>query len=519
MSETPRYAMVIYVDQWRWDVLGHLGHALIQTPNLDALARDAVSFRNAFAVTTPCAPSRASLMTGLYPMTHRSVQNGTPLAHHRETLPRILGRNDVEPLLFGNTNITPDPRATSPRDYRYRYSRMGPLLDGFHTVVPFNSNGYPYRAYLKSLGYDVDPARHDDLYLPAGDPVPGEGLTARPSKIRAEHADSRFFVEETAKHLAVRGAHSWFAFTTFMRPHPPFIASEPYHAMYDPADVSLPARAATPDAEAQSHPLIKYFLDHDQVKPSIPHGEGLSRDLSEADWRQLIATYYGMITHLDADIGRLIDALKAQELYDKTLLILSGDHGEHMGEHYLLGKNGFHNGAYRVPLIVRDPRAEADTTRGQIFDDFSENVDVLPTLLDWYGIDCPQEVDGISLLPRVTGAEAKLPRTQIHTEFDFRDVVNEQPRHALGLGLEQCGVAAIQDADWKYVHCTALPPALYNMREDPHELNNLAEDPGYLKVAHDYLGRLLSHRMRHMDRTLSYMSCSPGHLIERREPR
>ena len=180
----------------------------------------------------------------------------------------------------------------------------------------------------------------------------------------------------------------------FLRPHPPIIAPEPYNAMYDPAAVPMPRRAETLDAEAAQHPYLAYALkamaEIGKYNEHYPHS---LQEIDELEIRQLRATYYGMISQVDDQIGRLIAHLKKTGEYDRTLIIFTCDHGEMLGDHWLWGKHGYFDQAYHIPLIIRDPRMAADDgARGAWSAEFTEAVDLMPTILDWLGLDAARSV-------------------------------------------------------------------------------------------------------------------------------
>ena len=165
--------------------------------------------------------------------------------------------------------------------------------------------------------------------------------------------------------------------------------------------------------------------------------------------------------------------------WNDTLVVLACDHGEQLGDHHLLGKNGYFDQSFRIPMNARDPDALANGTRGTIVERFTETIDTMPTILEWLGGEIPRQCDGRSLLPFVR--EGKAPadwRTEVHYEFDFRDLYYSQPESALGLHMDRCSLAVVQDEAWKYVHFAALPPLLFDLKADPGQFHNLAEDPG-----------------------------------------
>jgi arylsulfatase A-like enzyme len=240
------------------------------------------------------------------------------------------------------------------------------------------------------------------------------------------------------------------------------------------------------------------------------------QDIDERELRQLRATYYGMITQVDDQIGRLLAHLEATGEDRETLIVFTCDHGEMLGDHWMWGKEGYFDQAFHIPLIIRDPRAAADGGRGQAIDRFTEAVDVMPTILEWHGLYIPAQCDGRSLMPFLTGAEPASWRSAVLWEYDFRDIPHQGVERALGLASEQCGLAVIRTPRFKYVHFTALPPLLFDLERDPGELTDLAADPDYREVRLELAGRMLSWRMQHADHALSGQHLGPRGVIERR---
>jgi arylsulfatase A-like enzyme len=153
------------------------------------------------------------------------------------------------------------------------------------------------------------------------------------------------------------------------------------------------------------------------------------RHFASADDRKtarLKASYFGLMTEVDHNLGRLFSYLKQAGHWENTLIIFTSDHGEQIGDHWLIGKMGYFDASYHIPLIIREPGA--DQTRGAVVDAFTENIDIMPTMLDWLGHDIPVQCDGHSLLPFTDNAQTPSSwRDAAHWEFDFRDVVNGEP--------------------------------------------------------------------------------------------
>ena len=510
-----RNVLLIVVDQWRADFVPHLMRAdgrvpFLGTPNLDRLCREGVTFRNHVTACVPCGPARASLLTGLYLMNHRAVQNTVPLDRRHFSLGHALRDLGYDPALIGYTTTTPDPRTTSPNDPRFLL--LGDLMDGFRSVGAFEPNMDGYFGWVAQKGFDLPP-RREDIWLPEGeDAVPG--ATDRPARIPKELSDSSYFTERALTYLKGRAGRPFFLHLGYYRPHPPFVAPAPYHAMYRPEDMPAPVRAATPEAEAAQHPLLRFYLEAIE-RGSFFHGaEGSGATLDEAEIRQMRATYCGLIAEIDDCLGEVFAYLDETGQWDDTLVVFTSDHGEQLGDHHLLGKIGFHDESFRIPFVVKDPAA-VPGRRGAVADAFTESVDVMPTILDWLGGAPPRACDGRSVLPLVRGQSPADWRTELHYEYDFRDVHYSQPESVLGLGMDESSLCVVQDGSYKYVHFAALPPLFFDLADDPHQLVNRADDPACAALVRDYAQKALSWRLIHADRTLTHYRATPKGLEAR----
>jgi len=501
--------LLIVVDQWRADCVPWLGCQHLKTPNLDRICREGVTFRNHVTTTVPCGPARASLLTGQYAMNHRAVQNTIPLDSRHITLPRALRSAGYDPALVGYTTTVPDPRTTSPNDPRFTV--LGDNMDGFRSVGAFEPEHDGYFGWLAQKGYKLPPHR-DDIWLPDHETV--RGATTHPARIPAELSDSAFFTERALTYLKGRNGKPFFLHLGYYRPHPPFVASAPYHAMYAAADMPKPHRAASPAAEARQHPLLQWYLDHTAMGKFFQGGEGMASGMDEATVQQLRATYYGMMTEVDDRLGEVFAYLDESSQWDDTMVVFTSDHGEQLGDHHLLGKVGYFDESFRIPLVIK---ADRNPRFGQTEAAFTESIDLMPTMLDWLGAEIPRTCDGMSLLPFLGSTPPRAWRDALHYEYDFRDVHYSRPERDLGLGMDESSLCVIQDDDWKYVHFAALPPLLFDLRADPHQMRNLADDPAHAETVKHYAQRMLSWRMRHADRTLTHYRSTPAGL-ERRTP-
>ncbi|MGH8722002.1 MAG: alkaline phosphatase family protein, partial [Burkholderiales bacterium] len=414
-----------------------------------------------FTQCTPCGPARASLLTGLYLMNHRSGRNGTPLDARHSNVALEVRKAGYEPMLFGYSDTSPDPRGLAADDPRL-LTYEG-VLPGFSVGCQLPESMDRWRESLAAKGYTL-PERALDVYKPVGKSTAPDG-SARPKPLyRAEDSDSAFLAERVIDYLDRQGETPWFVHAVFLRPHPPLIAPEPYNGLYALDDVPPPRRLATVEDEAAQHPYLDYLFER-QRKPGYMMGE--QRDLQALSDRAIAAlraTYYGLITEVDAQIGRLVAYLKARGLYERTLIVFTVDHGELLGDHWLWGKEGYFDQAFHIPLIVRDPSPEGRAACGHRVAAFTEAIDVMPTILDWLGREVPAACDGASLLPLLRGGTPRNWRREAHWEFDFREPATLAAERHFGLSSDQCNLAVLRGRRFKYVHFVALPPLLFDLQ-------------------------------------------------------
>lgn len=501
--------LLIIADQWRGDSLGVLGHAASLTPNLDALACDGVLFRNHYGQSAPCGPARASLLTGQYVMNHRVVANGVPLDARHPTLAGIARAGGIDAAMIGYTTTTPDPRTTARDDLRF--AEIGHVMDGFRVFAHLDEVDFRnYFGWIATRGGSL-PADPTDIWLPiTGKPGP----TIAASGVDAAHSDTAWSGEHALEFLrTTRAERPWLLHLGFYRPHPPFVAPAPYNTIVPEHAIPAPVRAAEEADEAAAHPMLAHWLAS-QRQGSYFHGaDGRVASLSDADIVSTRRAYYGLIAELDVWIGRVLEELRRTGQYDNTLIIFTSDHGEQLGDHRLLGKLGWFDQSYHLPLIIRHP----DGVRGRVVNAFTEAVDVMPTVLDWLDLATPGTCNGTTLGPWLAGA-APAWRDAVHFEYDLRGGWPHPASLPSHVSLEVGPMAAMRTDRWKYVHFTGLPPILYDLTQDPHELRNVAGDPAYRGVLLEAVQRMLSWRMAHVDVGLTAVVASPDGLIERALP-
>ena len=498
--------LLITCDQWRGDCLSAAGHPVVKTPNADRLVREGVMFTRHYAGAAPCSPARACIYTGLYQMNNRVCRNGTPLDARHDNIALAARRAGYAPTLFGYTDTSPDPRGLAPADPALRTYEG--VLPGFVPRQLLPEHQKPWLSWLAARGVDSS-AGFPDIHRPA---KRSPDVSPAPPVYSKDETPAAFLAGEFIRWLGEQDAgEPWFAHVSFLSPHPPFIVPEPFNTMYDPASGPGFRRAKDLEAEEAIHPYVARELERVKKKKFVPGAKGKVRDWTEEQFRQIRAIYWGMISEVDSQLGLIWAALEKAGAWDDTVVLLMSDHAEMMGDHVTLGKGGFFDGSYHIPLIVRDPSMAA--SRGRKVDAFTGAVDIFPTVLELIGVPIATHLDGRSLAPFVRGATPKTWRDAAFWEFDFRAIAQrDQP---FGLRPQQCNLAVVRTEKHKYVHFGGgLPPVLFDLGDDPYETRNLASDPAYASVRLEMAERLLEWRAEHLDQSLALMELTEQGVVD-----
>ncbi|MDR2452256.1 MAG: sulfatase-like hydrolase/transferase [Candidatus Accumulibacter sp.] len=479
--------LFITADQWRADLQERAAALGRPLENLATLAREGTSFLDHYGQAQPCGPSRASLYTGLYAHKHRSVFNGAPLDRRHATLFQQARATGYRPVLFGFTDTTLDTRGQFPAD---------PDCGNFENVAPglavetlLTARATPWLASLKAKN------------IPVPRPELGrEGMFAQralgdPPVFAPEDSETAFLTDRFLRWLSVPECRPWFAHLSYIAPHPPFAAQARFRP--NPRDVleALAARPAPP-REIAPHPLVAALRATQTTRKSIPGLDMPVHALTLEQRATVEACYVGLAAEVDHHLGRVFSALKLAGEWDHTMIVFTSDHGEQLFEHDLLGKSSFYDGGARVPLILRHPSPDFDAGRGARLACFSEAVDLMPTLLNALGAPAPANVDGYSLLPWCAGKTVPDWRDEVHWHCDFRALRPWFASQGSSLPETGCSLQVIRSAGLKYVHFPYLPPALFDLRADPGERENIAARPEAATLLNEGMARMLDWRCK-----------------------
>ncbi len=470
--------LFVTLDQFRADSLGAAGSRHVHTPTLDRIARDGIRLARHFSQAAPCSPGRAAIYTGTYQMNNRVVANGTPLAERFDNIARVARRAGYTPVLFGYTDQGLDPQsATGP--YDPRLDDYDGVLPGFELGLHLPESQAPWVEWLRGLGFDV----------PYGWAAALRGEPDRP----AEFSLTNFLTDRFLAWHARQDA-PWFAHLSYLRPHPPYAAAGEFSRRVDPADVDLPIPPAPAD---RRHPLHDAFLAHPQA----------SAPPTEAEIRHLRAQYYGMIDEVDASLARVVDALVTSGQWDDTLVIITSDHGDQLGDHGLIEKLGYFPQSYHVLGLWRDPRRPG----GLVIDRFTENVDLMPSLALALGLEAPRQCDGRTLQELFDGT-AREWRRAVHYEWDYRSwfIGARTPQWPYDRRLSRDNLAVSFDGSTAYVQFGDGSYRCYDTAADPSWRTEVSDTERAFGSARE----LLQWRQEHLQRDMTDMllrSDRPGH--------
>lgn len=501
----PKNVLFITSDQQHFMAMGYRNPE-VKTPNLDQLVARGTTFHRAYTVNPTCTPTRASWITGLYPSSHGAYSLGTKLP---ETVPTLgdrfreagfftglVGKAHFQPLL-STSEYTSLEAYPALHDLDFWRGFRGPFY-GFDRVELARNHtdeghvGQHYALWMEEKGYK----NWRDYFLPnkpnfmlAGDAYAQSPHTPRKPgeawEIPEEIHYNAWIAERTNEMMAdcKKKGQQFFLWASFFDPHPDYMVPEPYASMYDPATVTVPEHV---NGEFDDKP--PYFKKALEARPDFSefvekdgngiHGAG-SHLRTREEKAQNIATMYGMMTMLDAYIGKILDQVDALGLTDDTLICFTTDHGDFLGQHGLTMKAIHHyEDLLRVPLVVSCPPV---VPAGKVSDALQSTVDLAPTFLSMSGVPVPRIMEGIDESAVWTGAKDAI-----------RDHVIVENRHQ----PSTMNLRTFIDRRYKLtVHYNRPYGELYDLEKDPGELVNHWADPAYASVKADLLLKFLYGEM------------------------
>jgi arylsulfatase len=433
--------LFITVDQMRWDCLSAYGHPIVETPNLDRLAATGVSFRQAYSATPTCIPARAAIFTGMSQRSHGRVgyQERVPW-NYEHTLPGELAKAGYHTQCVGKMHVYPARN-----------------LCGFHNVVLHDGYlHYNRRKTENSADQHFDQCDDYLIWLrqTAGSELDITDLgldcnastVSRPWMLPESLHPTNWTVTQSIDFLRRRDpGKPFFLWTSFVRPHSPLDPPQVYFDMYKDLDMPAP-------------PVGDWVNEEEAVRgansPTSMFGSFPKRRLDRAR-----SGYYALITHLDDQIGRLLNALQEYGVQNNTVILFTSDHGEMLGDHHYFRKSLPYEASAKVPFIICDPGGVLGITPG-VREEVVELRDVMPTLLDAARAEIPASVDGTSLIP-LCRAENIAWRSYIHGEHMYGSLSNHY----------------VTDGREKYIWFSQSgEEQFFDLLSDPNECTNLAAE-------------------------------------------
>lgn len=438
----------IMTDDQRIDSLKCYGSPWAESPNVDALARSGVLFKNTIAQCPVCVPSRTSMLSGQYCHTVGVMENRSRVKEGTYPLPMHLTDNGYQVTNIGKVNFPggePFDNAIPTPGYG------GPAAEPFRLKGEFAGKEKDYDIVVVSF---PKPSLYGDSLIVGGTyPLPEE---------QSEHgittSNAIDYIENSVN-------EPFFLRVSMISPHTPVLAPKPYDTMFSPDDIPLPLPTAE---ELESQPEI--------VRRKLWSFLGSAGKMSEKEIRKSWAAYYGLCASVDNQVGRLMESLKKNNLLDNTMVVFASDQGVQMGEHGIYMKRNFYEQTVLCPLIFSWPGA---IPQGEVIDSQVEMIDLMPTLFDLAGLPPVSGINGRSLMPLISGETASM-RDAAFSEIDHATSQYQFLREGL-TGRR----VMIRTEEWKLVYFidSENPDgALYNLQEDPGEIRNLYKDTKYKEI-------------------------------------
>ncbi len=486
----PLNILFITSDQQRADCYGFAGRR-VQTPHLDRLAGEGTHFQACITPNLVCQPSRASMLTGMLPLTHGVIDNGIdlPATTGEQGFAGALRRVGYATGFIGKAHFatanTFSPTGSGEclkSSERYPQDWTGPYMGFDHVelsslghIFPHQPPGDPLqgRHYERWLYSQDVPQKVFDLWRTPTRPAAGAAQTWSSALPLAWHS-STWCADRAIHYMRTRKPEQPFClWVSFPDPHHPFDCPEPWSGLHHPDDVELP-RAPHKDLDARPWwhraSLERPPAGGDEASRKFRSSLSRAPDQTEAQLRDMTSNYYGMISLIDHSVGRLLTALRDLGLDDNTLVVYSTDHGDLLGDHglYLKGPTPY-EGLLRVGMILRGPGVPVD----QAITDPVSTLDVAATFADVAGAQLAPEAQSRSLLPVARGEQS---REVAYSEWY--------------VGESRCGVPlelhTVRAKDWKCtIERVSGAGEMYDLRNDPDEMRNVYDDPGYAAMRRD----------------------------------
>ena len=457
--------LFIFTDEQRADTMAAYGNTLIQTPNLNRLAGESFVFERTYVTQPVCTPSRSSILTGLWPHTTGCTRNNIPLPPEMACLPEMLVHDGYATAYHGKWHLGDELFA------QHGFDEWISIEDGYNRWF--------------SEGMDRNTRSSYYHFLIEQGLTPQSGITfsrGEAARLPEELGKPAFLARQASRFIRENRTRPFCLFVNFLEPHMPFFG--PRDTQHDPGSVTLPGNFNHPPDETQ--PLRARITQ----RAYFENGFGDNPLKTEADWRRLIANYWGLCSLVDTHTGTILNTLEECGLAGNTIVVYTSDHGDMMGSHRLLAKGVMFEEAARVPLLVRLP----GQTEGRRVREPVSQIDLVPTLLDLMGERVTNHLAGESLASLLTGSGAPRRNLDVMIEWNgptapngsmVRDRKRPEWEHEYGSPEEVDRALAdsvrtvVTPEGWKFNYSAGGEHELYNLNDDPYELRNLARNSAH----------------------------------------
>ncbi len=487
MTETRKtHLLFIFTDQQRADTLTACGSSSVIMPNLDQLAEQSCVFRKAYVTQPICTPSRASIMTGLYPHSNGCTENNIPLAEQIPTLAEMLPAGQWITAYYGKWHLGDEIFRQHGFDH---WAGIEDQYDKYYSSERNQESRSAYHHFLVEHG--IQPQNGSRF---------GRVETVR---LREELSKAEFLAQKSCEFIQEHRKRPFVLYVNFLDPHPPY--TSPLDDLYQSKNVELPANfddICGPERHLKKRMMREHYRVHG--------GEG-AEDLqldSEESWQTLTARYRGQCTLVDRAVGKILDALKHAGLFEDTIIVFTSDHGDQMGSHGILEKGVMCEESARVPQLLKLPGQEKQT----LIDQPVSQVDLVPTLLEALEVPVPSALEGKSLYGSLAEGST-IPAEDVFIEW------NEETGLEHSAWFQKCLAACegfAPEADlyqahsdrirtiitpdgWKFSYSACGMHELFNLYDDPLETENLFPRQEHQTLIHELTERIIQWQQKTND--------------------
>ncbi|HEX7064286.1 MAG TPA: choline-sulfatase [Bacillales bacterium] len=445
MEQSKPNIVMIMADQMAFDVIGALGHPVVQTPNIDRLVTKGVTFENAYCNSPICAPSRASFVSGKLISEIGVYDNGSELSADCPTFMHHLRRAGYETVLSGK----------------------------MHFVGPDQLHGFEHRLTrdIHTAGFDLTPDWTKGVYHNHGTGVKrlkNPGARELNNNLDYDEKVLNRTLEQIRTFKRRQEKRPFFLCSSFFHPHDPFHITAEYWRWYDEKEIPMPE---VPGEEMdERHPFNQWIQKHHELDIC---------ELTDEEILENRRAYYGMVSYFDHKVGQIIDELERLNMMENTIIIVTSDHGEMLGEHGMWFKRTFYDGAAKIPLIMAYPD---QFPAGKRVEEVVSLVDLAATIMALAGVpDCESwisEMAGDSFEKLLTSGEDKEWKDEAFCEYYGEGPI--QP------------MVMLRKGQYKYVYVHEHEPLLFDLLADPGEVRNLASLSEFKPLTEEFKQRITS---------------------------